>query len=55
VCDAAWAGKAAERACLAFQRRVLLELNADNTIIAHIEKHALDPTYQDATKVGEAG
>ncbi|MGH7793740.1 MAG: hypothetical protein ACREQ2_02385 [Candidatus Binatia bacterium] len=42
----AWSGKAAERACLAFQSQVLLALNADKAIIAHIEKHAKNPTYQ---------
>lgn len=42
----AWSGKAAEKACLAFQSQVLLALKADKIIIAHIEKHAKNPTYQ---------
>jgi hypothetical protein len=42
----AWSGKAAERACLAFQREVLLALRADGAMIAHVEKHGENPTYQ---------
>jgi hypothetical protein len=41
-----WTGKAAERVCLDFQRRVLVALNADQTIVDHVEKHAQNPTYQ---------
>src|SRR5512145_1334272 len=42
----AWSGKAAEQACLAFQREVLLALRADGAMIAHVEKHGENPTYQ---------
>lgn len=43
---AAWNGKAAERACLAFQRQVLVTLGADKTVIDYVEEHAQNPTYQ---------
>jgi hypothetical protein len=46
----AWSGKAAERACLSFQRQVLLALKADHRILDHIEKHLRNPTYQDRNK-----
>jgi hypothetical protein len=46
----AWSGKSAERACLSFQREVLLELNADKTIIAYIEQQRRNPTYQGRSK-----
>jgi len=42
----AWSGKEAERACLAFQRGVLTALDADAALIAHIDQHAKNPTYQ---------
>lgn len=42
----AWSGKAAERACLLFQRQVLVSLGADKSIIEYVEKHAENPTYQ---------
>jgi hypothetical protein len=42
----AWSGKTAEKACLAFQRQVLLALHADKAMVAYIEKHAENPTYQ---------
>src|SRR5574341_2115905 len=42
----AWTGVEAERRCLAFQRRVLLELNADEEIIDYIDRCAQNPTYQ---------
>ena len=42
----AWTGVEAEKRCLAFQRQVLLELNADEKIIAHIDQCAQNPTYQ---------
>jgi len=46
----AWSGKTAERACLSFQREVLLALNAGRTIIDYIEKHLRNPTYQGRNK-----
>jgi hypothetical protein len=46
----AWSGKAAERTCLAFQRDVLLSLQADKTLLEYIEKHLLNPTYQGRSK-----
>ncbi len=46
----AWSGKAAERACLSFQRQVLLALKADHRILDHIEKHLQNPTYQGRNK-----
>ena len=42
----AWTGVEAEKQCLAFQRQVLLELNADEKIIAYIDHCAQNPTYQ---------
>jgi hypothetical protein len=45
----AWTGVEAEKQCLAFQRRVLLELNADEKIIAYIDRCAQNPTYQGHT------
>lgn len=45
----AWTGVAAERRCLAFQRQVLMELNADENIIAYIDRCAQNPTYQGHT------
>ena len=42
----AWTGAQAEKNCLAFQRQVLLELNADEKIIAYIDRCAQNPTYQ---------
>lgn len=42
----AWTGVEAEKLCLAFQRQVLLELNADEKIIAYIDRCAQNPTYQ---------
>jgi len=45
----AWTGAAAEKQCLAFQRQVLLELNADEKIIAYIDRCAQNPTYQGHT------
>ena len=41
-----WTGTEAEKQCLAFQRQVLLELNADEKIIAYIDHCAINPTYQ---------
>jgi hypothetical protein len=46
----AWSGKAAERACLLFQRQVLVSLGADKSIIEYVEKHAENPTYQGRNK-----
>jgi hypothetical protein len=45
----AWTGVQAEKNCLAFQRQVLLELNADERIIAYIDHCAQNPTYQGRT------
>ena len=45
----AWTGVEAEKQCLAFQRQVLLELNADENIIAYIDHCAQNPTYQGHT------
>src|SRR3990172_700009 len=45
----AWTGVEAEKSCLAFQRRVLVELNADEKIIAYIDRCAQNPTYQGHT------
>ena len=42
----AWTGAQAEKSCLAFQRQVLLELNADKKIIAYIDHCAQNPTFQ---------
>ena len=42
----AWTGAEAEKVCLAFQRQVLLELHADDKIIAYIDHCAINPTYQ---------
>ena len=42
----AWTGSEAEKVCLAFQRQVLLELNADEIIVAYIDHCAINPTYQ---------
>jgi hypothetical protein len=41
-----WTGKAAELACLLFQKKILLNLRADKTTLAHIESHLRNPTYQ---------
>lgn len=46
----AWSGKAAERVCLAFQRQVLVTLQADKAVIDYVEKHAQNPTYQGRSK-----
>jgi hypothetical protein len=48
--SAAWSGKRAEKACLTFQRGILLALNADETIIAYVEAHAQNPRYQGRSK-----
>jgi hypothetical protein len=45
----AWTGVEAEKSCLAFQRQVLVELNADEKIIAYIDRCAQNPTYQGHT------
>ena len=41
-----WTGADAEKKCLAFQRQVLIELNADRKTIAYIEDCEKNPTYQ---------
>lgn len=46
----AWSGKSAERACLSFQREVLLELNADRTIVTYVEQQRRNPTYHGRSK-----
>jgi hypothetical protein len=45
-----WTGAEAEKKCLAFQRRVLLELSADEKTIAYLEDCAKNPTYQGRSK-----
>jgi hypothetical protein len=45
----AWTGAEAEKLCLAFQRRVLVELNADEEIISYLDRCAQNPTYQGHT------
>ncbi len=42
----AWTGVAAEKQCLAFQREVMLDLNADPETIAYLEDCVKHPTYQ---------
>jgi hypothetical protein len=42
-------GVEAEKQRLAFQRQVLMELNADKKIIAYIDHCAQNPTYQGHT------
>ena len=41
-----WTGIEAEKKCLAFQRQVLVQLHADEKIIAYIDHCAQNPTYQ---------
>jgi hypothetical protein len=41
-----WTGAAAETKCLAFQRQILQELDADEKIIAYIQECERNPTYQ---------
>jgi len=41
-----WTGAEAEKQCLAFQRDVLMALNADAKTIAYVEEWAKNPTYQ---------
>lgn len=41
-----WTGAEAEKKCLAFQRRVLSELNADETLLNYIDRCAEKPSYQ---------
>jgi hypothetical protein len=45
-----WTGVAAEKNCLEFQRRVLLELKADEKTIAYIEECEKNPTYHGRTQ-----
>jgi hypothetical protein len=49
-----WSGKTAERACLLFQRKVLLRLHADASVLNHVEMHLRDANYQGRIK-GVAG
>jgi hypothetical protein len=46
----AWTGAEAEKKCLAFQQRVLLELGADPAIIAYLSDCEKNPTYQGRAK-----
>ena len=46
----AWTGAEAEKKCLAFQREVLIALDADQKTIAYIEECAKNPTYQGYNK-----
>ena len=41
-----WTGAEAEKKCLAFQRQVLLAVNADESMIGYVERWAQNPTYQ---------
>jgi len=41
-----WCGTEAEKQCLAFQQRVLMELNADEKTITYLEQCEKNPTYQ---------
>jgi hypothetical protein len=41
-----WAGAAAERACLTFQRGVLARLDAAPSILAYVDFQGRNPTYQ---------
>jgi hypothetical protein len=41
-----WTGVEAEKQCLAFQREVMVALNADDKIVRYIDRCAQDPTYQ---------
>lgn len=43
---ASWTGAAAERQCLAFQREMLIALNADEKLIDYLDRCARNPTYQ---------
>jgi hypothetical protein len=42
----AWTGAEAEKKCLAFQRQILIELDADEKTIAYIDGCAKNPQYQ---------
>jgi hypothetical protein len=46
----AWTGAQAEKKCLAFQREILVELNADEKTIAYIDECAQNPNYQGRNK-----
>jgi hypothetical protein len=46
----AWTGAEAEKKCLAFQRDVMVELNADRKTIVYLEDCAKNPTYQGRNK-----
>jgi hypothetical protein len=41
-----WTGTEAEKKCLAFQRQVLIALDADSETIAYLDACAQNPTYQ---------
>jgi hypothetical protein len=45
-----WTGSEAEKQCLAFQREVLLAINADESMTRYIESWARNPTYQGRNK-----
>src|ERR1043166_7302944 len=42
----AWTGVEAEKQCLNFQRRILTDLNADESTVAYIDECTANPTYQ---------
>jgi hypothetical protein len=42
----AWTGAEAEKKCLAFQRQILAELNADETMLNYVDRCAENPGYQ---------
>jgi hypothetical protein len=45
-----WTGAEAEKKCLAFQREVMTELNADPKTMAYLEECAGNPLYQGRTQ-----
>ena len=46
----AWTGAEAEKQCLGFQRRILMELNADHKTVDYIDQCAENPSYQGHNK-----
>jgi hypothetical protein len=46
----AWTGAEAEKKCLAFQRQVLMALNADEMMVRYVENCSQNPTYQGRNK-----
>jgi hypothetical protein len=45
-----WTGTEAEKNCLAFQRQVLADLNADQTILKYVDRCAEQPRYQGSNR-----